>query len=218
MESKKFDMPDEPEAWSGFMRMIKEGAEANMKSVKWDEDLCPIMFIHGRLIPGMPGLDAEASGKKGLLVVGIGGDFMKNDETKDALCEIMIKAVAVTEATGVALLNTVWMSVFDYTGMEKEDIDLDSLPRPSQDPNRIEKVMIMSCQMGGEDDGVKTALADIKREEGKPPVLHNWKITTDMDFEGRFIEAMQFGLTLAQQVREMRAQQQNQEGEEWKNQ
>jgi hypothetical protein len=59
-------------------------------------------------------------------------------------------------------------------------------------------------------------LADIKREEGKPPVLHNWKITTDMDFEGRFIEAMQFGLTLAQQVREMKAQQQ--EGEEWKNQ
>jgi hypothetical protein len=206
-----FEVPDR---WSPFLEMIKEGAEDNVKSIAWNDDLMPCLFVEGTIpdniadyIPGAsaPLLKKGTGPGKGLLVIGIAD---MNPETKPHIANLIFRLCVVTRATSVALLSSVWMS---------KPVDPDG-PHvmPSQDPNRVEKVSIMSCQHGGPDDGSVMVLADIKREEGKPQVLSNWRASKAMDFGGQFFEPMRVGLMLAAKMREYELK--GEEGEEWKNQ
>jgi hypothetical protein len=229
-----------PEDWSPFLMMIREGAERNAKNLGWENDLIPCIFVEGifpsrdlmEMIPGLTMMgesDAkEQEGKPGLMIFGVAR--FCNEQHKEAVASLMFKMALITRATGLAFLHTVWLSIIlDVKQLETESDDdfaarckkkaAEHIP-PSKDPNRIEKVMIYSVHHGGQDDGYKAAMADIKREEGKAPVLHNWQILPGgaMDIMGRFPEAMAAGIKMAAKLREMDAlmEQRKEEGEEWK--
>lgn len=209
-------MPTEEGAWSEFLMGIRESTESIGKDLKWDEDWMPMVMVDGIFPADMPGLEPEKAGQQGRLFLGIGGDIMNNEEQKERLAEIMFGIAIKMRATSMVFLSTVWMSILPMTEDDYErpgETQEEHRARvyeaakkhgpPSEDPNRKERLMILSVCYGGGDDGTKFIFADIKREEGHHPVLHDWKLCDQesMDMLGRFPEAIYKGLKLARMIR-----------------
>lgn len=203
--------------WSPRLIGLREFAEAIGKTLDWDEDWMPVLFAETDKIPaGTPGVPPDNIGKPGMIGVGLAGDCLK---------ELIIAVALKLRAKGLTFLMTVWMSAVKDENPEpvpenetKEEARARAYAwarehrrkhgTPSEDPNRIEKLMLISIYNGGEDDGFKHAFADIKREKGKPPVLHDWMLFDDPDLNafGRFADAMDMGLKLSQEIREEEGQ------------
>lgn len=216
-------------SWSEFLMGIRETTESLGKGLGWDEDWMPVVIVDGTFPADLPDVEPDLVGKTGRLIVGFAGDMMRDDESKDYLAAIMGMLAIKTLATGMVFLSTVWMSVLPMTKADDNPDETEEEHReriqeearlhgpPSKDPNRKERLMILSVQYSGEDDGTKFIFASIKREEGKPPVLYDWKLcdSSSMGMLGRFPDAIYMGLKLAGMMRDAKGNAEN-EGEEWK--
>jgi hypothetical protein len=214
--------------WSNHLSWIREVLEDQGKTLKWDADWMPVVIIdgfHPKEGEMPPGVSEEFRGKPGMLVVAI-PDLMSSEEGKERLAMMMRLAAVAFSAKGMSFVSCVWMSTgvaVNTPRVKPDETDeewkqrmyaevrehVEKHGQPSQDPNRIEKLMIISIYFGGEDDGQKSVFADIKRQKGKPPELHNWKIVDETlsGFIGRFPDAIYEGLKVAWELRAREANQ-----------
>lgn len=201
--------------WSPHLMWIRTSAEKIGKDLGPNDDWMPTVFVEGTFPADFPNVLPEQIGKEGMIILGLAGGFMDNDTTKDFVAFMMTRLAKKLKATGMTFLCTCWMSQPPHT---KEDDMPEGLTEeqqrefvyararafgpPSKDPNRKERLMMLSVYYGGVDDGTKFIFADIKREKDKPPVLYNWNLidaTGEMEFMGRFSDAIYEGLKLARE-------------------
>jgi hypothetical protein len=215
--------------WSKRLMGIRRSVEDIGQTLDPDEDWMPVVLVDGvvpKSGPLPPGFKEEARGETATIIVGF-ASF--NPDDKEMAAWIMRAMAVAFQATAMAFVSTVWMSVTSAPsgpGPEGEtDPEMhkrivreatehtEKHGMPSQDPNRIEKLMIISVSDGGEDDGFKTAFASIRRFRDKPPSLYDWSIMDDSKggFIGRFPEAIMEGIKYAAELRSR-----PEEGEEWK--
>jgi hypothetical protein len=145
-----------------------------------DDDWLPIMLL----------IDDH----RGLSVAAIDGQFMADDEAKEMLAQSVIpRLVKEVDAVAVAFVSSTWMSrgprlpgasvpavVEPETGEVRPR-------RPSEDPNRIEAVVVVACSLKGE----ITAVAEIQRTDDAPPTLGEWETNrSSKRSPGRFTNAI----------------------------
>lgn len=210
-----------PSNWSARLISLRDRVVAIGKTLEWDEDWMPHMLVEGTFpesteegeimegmwpiegISGQPLTYKEVIGKPGIAVVLFPN---MNDETKPSIILAIGLMAAKFKAAGMTFVFTGWKSAYKVKSDEitseqvEERLKQEQIPRPSEDPNRAENLVMISVYHGGEDDGVKVAFADIAREEGKAPRLHNWTIAEE-ELGGRFVDAMKAGLRLAAEMR-----------------
>jgi hypothetical protein len=219
-----FGPPNEP--WSTRLTAIRETVEDIGKNLDWDDDWMPTVIVDaGKMPADLPNGDKtpeDQVGKPARLVIGLAGDFMKNDETKQWTANMMTMLALKVRATGMVFINVVWMVELKVDKLElPNDMTEDEweqeaiaaarrVPPPSKHPERKEKLMLISAQYGGEDDGTKLGFADIKRQEGQHPKLENWQLHNGdgpvSKFIGRFPDAIREGLRMVWEVTAAEAQ------------
>jgi hypothetical protein len=199
--------------WSEHLLEIRRQVEDIGTHLAWDADWMPVVFVEGIFPADMPGVRPEAIGKEGTLILGLADGFV-SEASKDVTSILMMAIARALKAKGMTFLSCVWMSEMPSNW---KGIDVDLLPEeeqrkeayaaarafgpPSKDPNRKERLMLLSVYYGGPEDGTKIAYADIKREEGKHPQLQNWTLWEEGGtFFGRFPEAIYAGLKMAREA------------------
>lgn len=215
--------------WSKRLIGIRRSVEDIGRDLKPDDDWMPVVLVDGvvpKSGPLPPGFQEEHRGELATIIVGF-ASFNPDDKE---LAAMLMRVMAVAfEATAMAFVSTVWMSVTSAPCepwpenetepemheriMREAEEHTEKYGMPSKDPNRIEKLMIISVSDGGEDDGIKTALASIRRFKDKAPSLYDWVIMDDSKggFIGRFPEAIMDGIKYAAALRAR-----PETGEEWK--
>jgi hypothetical protein len=215
--------------WSERLMGIRRSVEDIGRGLDPGDDWMPVVIVDGMVPksgPLPPGFKEESRGQLARIIVGF-ASF--NPEDKEHAAWVMRAMAVAFQATAMAFVSTVWMSMAPDTvgpgpeGETDEERDKRFMREatehqekhgmPSQDPNRIEKLMIISVADGGEDDGFKTAFASIRRFKDKAPSLYDWAIMDDSKggFLGRFPEAIMEGIKYAAALRSR-----PEEGEEWK--
>jgi hypothetical protein len=209
--------------WTPRLMGIRRSVESIGETLAPDEDWMPTLIVEGTCPkegPLPPGLPESARGSKTTFVIGI--LRFSNEAAKQRTAMMMRMTAVALDATAMAFVSAVWMSVANTRAkklegesdedferrMEQEAVDWQNEHgRPSQDPNRIEKLMIISASTDAEDDGNVTAFASIRRYKDKPPTLYDWAIMNDSvhGFVGRFPDAISDGLKAASIIREMKA-------------
>lgn len=215
--------------WSKRLMGIRRSVEDIGQGLAPDEDWMPVVLVDG-VVPKSgalpPGFKEENRGETATIIVGF-ASF--NPDDKEMAAWIMRAMAVAFQATAMAFVSTVWMSVasapvgpspegetdaeMNERMMREASDHTEKHGTPSQDPNRIEKLMIISVADGGEDDGFKTAFASIRRFKDKAPSLYDWAIMDDSQggFLGRFPEAIMEGIKYAAELRSR-----PEESEEWK--
>lgn len=217
--------------WTDRLMGIRRSVEDIGRDLKPNDDWMPVVLVDGvvpKSGPLPPGFDEAARGQLATIIVG----FASFDPNNKEMAAWLMRAMAVAfQATAMAFVSTVWMSVTHAPSEPPEgETEAEMHKRfmreatehqekhgtPSQDPNRIEKLMIISVSHGGEDDGCRTAFASIRRFKDKAPSLYDWAIMDDSQggFMGRFPDAIMEGLKYAAELRAQGAR--PEEGEEWK--
>ncbi len=202
--------------WSENLMQLRKTVEDIGRSLPPQDDWMPVVIVDGSIpktgsLP--PGFKEEQRGEKIRMIVGV-GDMISSEESKDHLADRMRTAALAFRATTMTFISCVWMSVISVKTDRIEGESDEELNKrmeknakrhqqvhgmPSQDPNRIEKLMMLTISYGGEDNGAKTAFASIKRYKDKPPALYDWVITDNREggFVGRFPDALYEGMKLA---------------------
>lgn len=112
-------------------------------------------------------------------VLRLPGWISNDDEAKQALGWALGAAARVTRPVLTALIQSTWM-------VEKEGYDPELEPRPSEHPERIERLFILVV-----DAEVEHAhYATIHRRRRRPPVLGEWKSYTDGQAAGRLVDPL----------------------------
>jgi len=202
--------------WSPRLIGIRETVEDLGKFLPPGDDWMPTVLVDGIFPADMPKVEPEQIGKNGMLVVGLGGDMMNGDANKDLTATLMMLMAIKLKAKGMTFISTVWVSQMVKPEGENEYLETLSEEerrkyiyaqarahgRPADDPNRKERLMLLSVYFGGPDDGTKIAFADIKRDQINPPTLHDWTLIDGggENFFGRFPEAIYAGLKIAREV------------------
>lgn len=195
--------------WSELHRWLKDCVTDLGKRLGPKDDWMPVVFVDATCVPAdMPQVDPQIMGKEAMLVIGL-PDGMSSEENKDIVAMMMHALAVKTKARGMTFLSTVWVShipapimgedlsdeTASATAKDEAMAHVKQHGPPSEDPNREEKLMLLSIYYGGENDGTKTILADIVRSDG-PPELKNWKLIDDprTRWMGRFPDALYAGL------------------------
>ncbi len=203
--------------WSERLMSLRRVVEEIGGMLPPEDDWMPVVIIDGSIPKTGPlpkGFEDKKRGEKGRFIFGI-GDFMGSDDGKNILAQLMRAAGMALRAETMTFISCVWASIspgikIDQGNLSDEEFaEADAMRyrkehgTPSQDPNRIEKLMMMSVSYGGEDDGPKTAFASIKRYKDKPPALYDWVINDgeESGFIGRFPEAIYDALKMSQELR-----------------
>jgi hypothetical protein len=209
--------------WTPRLMGIRRSVESIGETLAPDEDWMPTLLVEGTCPtqgPLPPGVPESARGLKTSFVIGI--LHFANEAAKEATAMMMRMTAVALDATAMAFVSAVWMSMANTKAKKLEnesDEDFESRMEeeavkwqnehgmPSQDPNRIEKLMIISASTDAEDDGNVTAFASIRRYKDKPPTLYDWAIMDDSvhGFVGRFPDAISDGLRVASIIREMKS-------------
>ncbi len=100
----------------------------------------------------------------GLLPV---GRFMVSDTAKDALMQVLSALASDDHTIGIAIVNEIWTAV-----ATKEEVDSDSLVRPSQRADKGEAAMVRLEFRGG---GVEVWTAVISHDERNTRTLAEFK-------------------------------------------
>jgi hypothetical protein len=134
---------------------------------KPDDDWVPIAFLEG----------PEGQATFPL------ADFMENDRAKDLLTEyILPQAITKFRAHTVVIVLSAWQGRTLEPGTDWQD-----RPRPSEDPERKEILMLIEYTR----DGIqRNTVAEIIRYEDSPPTLGEWESwgdDTTLGSDGRFV-------------------------------
>lgn len=129
-----------------------------------DDDWVPILFLE------------DTDGERMTMPI---EQFMTDDRTKDMLAEYIIPSVIEKfQPKVVVMVLSIWRGSPIPIG-----VDIDDRPRPSEDVNRTEGLMIIEYTAKGI---TRNTLAPIIRHKDSPPTLGEWEdFPTDGD--GRFV-------------------------------
>lgn len=133
---------------------------------KPDDDWTPILFME------------DASGKQVTMPI---EHLMANDRAKDLLADFIIpEAIKKFQAKTAVMVLSVWRGPALAEGVDWQD-----RPRPSEDPNRTEELMIIEYTASGV---TRYTMAEIVRHEASPPTLSEWRdLDATLGYEGRFV-------------------------------
>ena len=148
-----------------------------------DDDFEPVLLI------GRP--------DKALIVVGIERDFFDSERSKDLLSDIIIPGACLQFDAAVAcMISSIWLVEAALDGTP-----LDISIAPSQNPRRIEAVMVVAMSS----ERSEQWMAEIVRSD-LPPVLKPWKLMFseqgNVKVVGRMADGLREGLRMAQEGRE----------------
>ena len=119
--------------------------------------------------------------------------MMENDKTKDMCAKIMYNIIRRTNPNAVAFVCTAWQGDPDSHGhMDREEFyeayRKGWIPRPSQDPDRVEIVMVLIVD---KNKNSTMLIGEIERSPDQPPKIKEWKEWADKEpGDGRFGEAI----------------------------
>lgn len=130
-----------------------------------DDDWVPILFLE------------DAEGQRATVPI---EHFMVNDQSKDLLAEYIIPQVIEKFEAKIAVMV---LSVWRCSPIPK-GVDPDDRPRPSEDVNRTEAVMLIEYTSEGV---TRSAMAPIVRHEDAPPTLEDWISDFGQSEDGRFV-------------------------------
>jgi hypothetical protein len=210
--------------WSPRLQWIRATVESIGADLKPDGDWMPVVLIECEPFPGCPlppGMGPECYGQQSLVIVAL-GELFDSDEGKDRAAESMKMAAVMLNAHAMTFISVGWMVMVKGSAGPEGETEQEARDRyereireyqkihgqPKDDPDHIEKLMLISVAYGGEDDGTKQGYADIVRTPDKPPQLANWKLVDDGSggSQGRFPEAIYEGLKAAWEIRCAKAQ------------
>lgn len=130
-----------------------------------DDDWTPVLFME------------DADGQRMTVPI---EQFMANDQMKDQLANHIIPFVIGKFSAKVAVMVlSVWRGSPIPLG-----VDPDDRPRPSEDVNRSEAVMIIEYTSAGV---TRSSMAQIIRHEDAPPTLGEWQDDFGQSSDGRFV-------------------------------
>jgi hypothetical protein len=109
-------------------------------------------------------------------------EMMGNETLKQVLAESLVWVVRIQKPKVVCLLTSAWMSA--------NVTDPETAPRPSQDPERTE-ILVLDVFNRERDEHWQ---AEIYRDDEQPPALQRWEPFQADKVEGRFIDAIRAGL------------------------
>ena len=141
---------------------------------KPDDDWVPIAFLMGP--------DGQATFPI--------AEFMDNDRTKDLLAEFILpQVIKKFRAHTLVMVMSAWQGRTIPKGVDWQD-----RPRPSEDPERTEILMLIEYKAEGV---TRQTVANIIRHEDSPPTLGEWDdwggatLGSDGRFIGPIVNAMQ---------------------------
>jgi hypothetical protein len=153
------------------------------------EDIGPTIDPDGDWIPCLHVYTDQGAALIALLM-------MENDQTKDLCAKIMYNIIRRTNPNAVAFVSTAWQGDPDsHATMDREDF-LEAyrkgwIPRPSQDPDRVEIVMVLLVE---KNHNCTMLFGEIERSPDQPPKIKEWREMTDTNAgDGRFGEAIMNG-------------------------
>ena len=130
-----------------------------------DDDWTPVLFME------------DADGQRMTMPI---EQFMVNEQTKDLLANFIIpEVIGKFSATIAVMVLSVWRGSPIPKG-----VDPDDRPRPSEDVNRTEAVMIIEYTAAGV---TRSSMATIVRHEDSPPTLDEWQDDFGQSEDGRFV-------------------------------
>lgn len=119
------------------------------------------------------------------VMLALDGRWLENDDTKHRLVtDVMIPAINGIGAKTLATVFSAWVAKVP------KDANLEDLPRPSDNPDRKEVVVVTAM----DSFNVKTWMVEIIRTEDSPPTLAEWELIPHGSQTGRFIEEIQGAL------------------------
>ena len=86
----------------------------------------------------------EKEGETGIAILGDLNEFMKNDSSKDNITKMIKQLNKELKPIATALVTEAWMSVYSgkKSPLDKDGNYKEGIVKPSEDPNKIEIVMI----------------------------------------------------------------------------
>ncbi len=134
----------------------------------------------------MPALIMEKQGQS--MILGLGGDCMGNQETKDMTAKLMTALISDIQPESVCFVSTARSVRMDPERADNEKL-MSGTIRVSQHPDRYE---IVVCACAGK-DWEKTMIGEILRSPDGPPKIKKWDMLPGGRSEGRFPDALRDG-------------------------